>query len=120
MSTDPTTNEKCPCMDPCPMVSVMKSLSGKWKMSILCTIWLNGPMRYGELLRAIEGVTDTMLASSLKALEADGLTKRTQYNEMPVRVEYSLTDECLELMPILEQMVEWKKRTGSHDVAPSL
>lgn len=90
------------------MNAVMRSLSGKWKMSILCTLWLGGPKRYGELLRGISGITDTMLSSSLKSLEGDGLVARTLYDEMPVRVEYSLTDESLELMPILGKLVDWK------------
>lgn len=109
MSVKPTNNDACPCMDPCPMLHAMRILSGKWKMSILCTLWLNGSLRYKELFRFVDGVTDTMLSASLKELERDGLIVRTQYNEMPLRAEYSLSDKGLELMPLLSSVVEWSK-----------
>lgn len=64
----------------------LKSLAAKWKIPILCSLYNDGPTRYNALRKKIKGVTNTMLASSLKELEADGLILRTQYNEMPLRV----------------------------------
>ncbi len=55
----------------------------------------------------LKGITNTMLASSLRDLENDGLICRTQYDEMPVRVEYRLADACDDLMPILEKLAGW-------------
>ena len=67
----------------------------------MCALHQDGTTRYNTLKRKIRGITNTMLASSLKELEEDGLICRTQYMEMPLRVEYALTDRCDDLMPIL-------------------
>ena len=63
--------------------------------------------RYGELRRLVFGITNTMLAGSLRELEADGLVARVQYQEMPVRVEYSLTEKGRTLIPILMGLRDW-------------
>ena len=99
----------CPCMTPCPMTYAMTILGGKWKISILCALKLNGPTRYNELMRRISGITNTMLASSLRELERDGLVSRTQYPEIPVRVEYSLTDKCDLLFPAFDAIGRWSR-----------
>lgn len=101
---------KCPCMDNCPLEEAFKLIGGKWKVSILCALHKDGTTRYNELKRKIKGITNTMLASSLKELEEDGLVTRTQYNEMPLRVEYALTGLCTDLMPVLEQLAYWGVR----------
>ena len=77
----------CPCMDYCPLENALKLIGGKWKIPILCSLHQDGTTRYNELKRKINGITNTMLASSLKELENDGLIFRKQYDEMPVRVE---------------------------------
>jgi DNA-binding HxlR family transcriptional regulator len=94
-------------MGNCPLRSVLDLIGGKWKISILCALYQDGTTRYNELRRKISGITNTMLASSLKELEEDGLIYRKQYLEMPVRVEYALADVCLDLMPILNQLAHW-------------
>ena len=91
----------------CGLKKVINIVGGKWKIMILCIIDNNGIARYGELRRSIYGITNTMLANSLKELEADGLVERRQYDEMPVRVEYNLTDKAKSLIPILLQMKKW-------------
>ena len=58
-------------------------------------------MRYNELKRKVDGIKNTMLAQSLHELEKDQLIIRKQYDEMPVRVEYSLTAKCKTMIPIL-------------------
>lgn len=100
---------KCPCMEPCPMLYAMKILGGKWKISILCALKLNGPTRYNTLMRKISGITNTMLASSLRELERDGLIERRQYDEMPVRVEYTITDKCELLFPAFQALETWSR-----------
>jgi DNA-binding HxlR family transcriptional regulator len=94
-------------MDFCPLESAMKLIGGKWKVSILCALRQDGTSRYNELKRKIRGITNTMLAGALKELEENGLVTRTQYPEMPVRVEYSLTPRCDGLMPILARLAQW-------------
>ena len=85
----------------------MQLIGGKWKVPILCALHQDGATRYNELKRKIRGITNTMLASSLKELEEAGLIKRQQFMEMPVRVEYSLTDYSTDLLPILNQLARW-------------
>lgn len=91
----------------CPLSSALKLIGGKWKIPILCALHQDGTTRYNELKRKISGITNTMLASSLRELEEDGLICRTQYMEMPLRVEYALTGRCSELIPILNQLAHW-------------
>ena len=74
---------------------------------ILCVVDNNEVARYGDLRRAVFGITNTMLAQSLKELEGDGLINRTQFDEMPVRVEYTLTDKAKSMIPILLQLKKW-------------
>jgi DNA-binding HxlR family transcriptional regulator len=59
------------------------------------------------LKRKIRGITNTVLASSLKELEEAGLINRRQFAEIPVRVEYTLTNACGELLPLLNQLARW-------------
>ena len=91
----------------CGLKRVIDIVGGKWKIMILCVIDNNEVVRYGELNRAVHGITNTMLANSLKELEADGLVERKQYDEMPVRVEYNLTDKAKSLIPILLELKRW-------------
>jgi DNA-binding HxlR family transcriptional regulator len=100
----------CPCADDCPLTNAMNLIGGKWKIAILCSLYTDGATRYNSLKRKIKGITNTMLASSLKELEGVGLIKRTQYMEMPVRVEYSVTPACSGLAPILQQLAQWGAR----------
>ncbi|SFP74013.1 transcriptional regulator, HxlR family [Butyrivibrio proteoclasticus] len=91
----------------CGLKKVINIVGGKWKIMILCVIDNNETVRYGELSRSIAGITNTMLANSLKELEKDGLVERKMYNEMPVRVEYTLTDKARSLIPILLELKKW-------------
>ncbi len=91
----------------CGLKKVLDIVGGKWKIMILCVIDSKEVVRYGELNRAVDGITNTMLANSLKELEADGLVERKQYDEMPVRVEYNLTEKAKSLIPILLELKRW-------------
>lgn len=101
------TKEDCPCTDSCPMNTVLKIIGGKWKIKILCVLNLFGPVRYNTIKRKVSGINSTMLAESLRELEELGIVWRRQYDEMPVRVEYSLTDEGKSIIPILVELREW-------------
>ncbi len=91
----------------CGLKKVLNIVGGKWKIMILCVIDNDEIVRYGDLRRSVFGITNTMLAQSLKELEKDGLVLRTQYEEMPVRVEYSLTEKAKSMIPILLELKKW-------------
>ena len=91
----------------CGLKKVIDIVGGKWKIMILCIIDRDETVRYGELKRAVYGITNTMLAQSLKELESDGLVIRKQFDEMPVRVEYTLSKKASSLIPILLQLKKW-------------
>ncbi|WP_376707267.1 MULTISPECIES: winged helix-turn-helix transcriptional regulator [Bradyrhizobium] len=85
----------------------MRVVSGKWKPLILYFLAQGGPTRYGELRRSVRDVSDKMLIQQLKELEADGLVKRTDYKEVPPRVDYSLTTLGLSLAEALVPLCTW-------------
>ena len=91
----------------CGLKKVINIVGGKWKIMILCVIDRDEVVRYGDLRRSIYGITNTMLAPSLKDMESDGLVIRKQYDEMPVRVEYSLSEKAKSLIPILLELKRW-------------
>ncbi|OUJ00931.1 MarR family transcriptional regulator [Acetobacter orientalis] len=81
-------------------------LSGKWKLEIM---WLLNQRvhRFGELRKAIPGITQHMLTAQLRELEADGLISRTVYAEVPPRVEYEMTAKARGLGPTMEALTAW-------------
>ncbi len=91
----------------CALRRVLDAVGGKWKILILCALNEGGTLRYGQLRRMVYGITNTMLANSLKDLMESGLVVRRQYNEMPVRVEYGLAEKGETLIPILLELKEW-------------
>ncbi len=99
--------DHCPCGEECPLQIALKRIGGKWKIPILCVLSNEQGIRYNELMKKVQGITNTMLASSLKDLEKDGLITRVQYNEMPIRVEYFITEKSKELIPILQSLAIW-------------
>jgi DNA-binding HxlR family transcriptional regulator len=86
----------------------VNTIVGRWKIDILW-ILLGGPMRFGELRKAMPGITQHMLTAQLRALEADRLINRTAYAEIPPRVEYALTNNAIALKPIFLALVEWAR-----------
>ncbi len=101
------TSHNCPCTEACPLQHAMEMIGGKWKLSILCSLSVDGAVRYNELLRKIKGISNTMLARSLQELEHDGLVRRSEYLQVPIRVEYEITDKTKSLTPILTQLALW-------------
>jgi DNA-binding HxlR family transcriptional regulator len=87
-------------------------LSGKWKLEIM---WLlhQRVHRFGELRKAIPGVTQHMLTAHLRELEADGLVIRTVFAEVPPRVEYEITPKARGLGPTMEALTAWWNEYGS-------
>ena len=102
-----SVSHNCPCTEACPLQRAMAMLGGKWKISILCSLMVDGTTRYNDLKRKINGISNTMLAKSLKEMEEDGLVTRTEYVEVPIRVEYEITEKAKALGPILVQLAQW-------------
>lgn len=91
----------------CPVISLLIMLQGKWKFFIIYEMCIKSPIRFGELRKNIDGITNTMLTSSLRELEKDGLVSRIQFNEIPPHVEYSLTEKGAALLPVFYAMTQW-------------
>lgn len=91
----------------CPIVYTLSVVGGKWKWLILYKLAGTGVLRYGELKKLLGQITHKMLSQQLKELEAEQLINRQEYNQIPPKVEYSLTQKGKTLMPILEQMSKW-------------
>ena len=90
----------------CPYFTAQKVFSGKW--SILIMLHLNnGAIRYGELQRRMDNITQATLTKQLRMLENHGLVRRQVYSEIPPKVEYSLTDLGKAFNPVLEQFRIW-------------
>ena len=91
----------------CPILHVFRRIGGKWKLPILWHLADQETVRYNELKRSVRGVTNMMLTKCLRELEDFGLVIRQQYNQVPPRVEYSLTNRGKTLLPALEQLYAW-------------
>lgn len=86
--------------------TTMKLIGGKWKGLVLYRL-LQGPKRTSELQKLVSNITQKMLIQTLRELENDGLVTRKMYNQVPPKVEYSLTETGLSLHPVLNTLVEW-------------
>jgi DNA-binding HxlR family transcriptional regulator len=91
----------------CMLKKVLDIIGGKWKILILCALHQGVTVRYGELKKMIYGITNAMLANSLKDLEDDSLVHRELFDERPLRVEYSLTEKGNSIVPILLTLKDW-------------
>lgn len=92
--------------DGCGMALSMSVIGGRWKPAILCRL-AYGTMRYGELKKAIDGISERMLVAQLREMEKDRIVQRIVYPEVPPRVEYQLTDLGRTMKPMLDAMSEW-------------
>ena len=91
----------------CPLKYLTQTFGGKWKMPIICILADMSSKRYSTIKRRLGNITNMMLAQSLKELEASGLISRTQYNEVPPHVEYSLTERGKRVLPFLTAAAQW-------------
>ena len=91
----------------CPYVTSQKVLTGKWSMYIMYLL-TDGPIRFNELQRKMpEEMTHTTLSRQLKKLEEEGLIERIEYQQIPPKVEYSLTEKGDSLSELLEGIMKW-------------
>lgn len=93
----------------CEKELTLSVIGGKWKIVILWCLGREGTKRFGELKSLIPGITQRMLVNQLRELEEDLIVHRKVYPVVPPKVEYSLTEKGVTLMPILESMYEWGK-----------
>ena len=97
-------------LDECPVQKTLKLFQGKWNLRIIYELSKHESMRFRELKKAIPDISNTVLTSTLKALENQGLVLRQQFNEVPPHVEYSLTESAKALDKIFQTMREWGNR----------
>ncbi|MFE2268069.1 winged helix-turn-helix transcriptional regulator [Streptomyces lavendulae] len=96
-----------PGADHCGIAAAMSVIDGKWKVSVLWELERSPRRRFGELRRLVPGVSEKVLTAQLRELEEDGIVHREAYDEVPPRVEYSLTPLGQELNTALESLGEW-------------
>lgn len=91
----------------CPLEYGLSVFGGKWKSRIICVLSANEKLRYSEIRKEMYNITDAVLASTLKDLISDKIVERKSYDEIPPRVEYSLTDKGKSVVPILQSICRW-------------
>lgn len=94
----------------CTLVHTMNIIGNKWKPIILYLL-SNGPLRFGKLHILTPTISKKVLSNQLKELEEDGLVLRMSYAETPPRVEYSLTEKAIGLLPILVELSKWAENS---------
>ena len=90
----------------CPLEYGLAVFGGKWKSRILCVL-AEGQMRYSSVRDEMTDVSDAALSSALRELAEDGLVTRRQYDEIPPRVEYALTEKGESVIPVLQHICQW-------------
>lgn len=91
----------------CPIRDVLCKLGDKWTMLVMVTLKANGTMRFNDIQKTIGDISQRMLTVTLRSLETDGLIVREVFAEVPPRVEYSLTETGLSLIPHIDSLVGW-------------
>lgn len=100
----------------CPIHNTFDLIGRKFTVLILRDMMLYGKKRFNELLVSVEGINSKTLSLRIREMERDGLIKRRVYPDMPLRVEYELTEKAANLRPVLEQMGEFSARYCATDV----
>ena len=90
----------------CPVETTFQLIGQHWKVLIIRDL-LTGTKRFGELKSSVKGITQKVLTSTLRSLEADGILTRKVYQTKPPKVEYTLTDVGYSLLPVLNAMASW-------------
>lgn len=91
----------------CPLEYGLTVFGGKWKSRIICILAEKETLRYSSIRKEMTNITDAVLAATLKELIADEIIKRQSYDEIPPRVEYSLTSKGQSVVPILQSICRW-------------
>lgn len=91
----------------CPLEYGLDVFGGKWDSRIICVLAEKKTLRYSELRKELSNVTDAVLATALKSLIKNDVVNRKSYDEIPPKVEYSLTEKGLSVVPILQSICRW-------------
>ena len=93
----------------CPIRHILARISDKWSILVLFTLNQSALMRFNALQKNIPDISQKMLTVTLRTLEEDGFVRRQVYAEVPPRVEYSLTDRAVSLLPHINSLITWAK-----------
>ncbi len=96
----------------CPVHRALNQLQGKWKTNVLFELLKQDSIRFNGLKKKIPFITGSMLSSVLRNLEKSNLVVRVQYNEIPPRVEYSLSPKGKGLLPVLAELTNWIEKVS--------
>lgn len=102
--------EKNSIIEICPIRNVVARFGNKWSLLVILILNENGSTRFNQLRKMIPDISTKVLANTLHILEADDLLKRTVFPEVPIRVEYKLTETGESLVPIILSLTEWAKK----------
>lgn len=91
----------------CPLEYGLDVFGGRWKSRIICILAEKDTLRYGELRNELANISDAVLSSEIKELMASDIVSRRSYDEIPPRVEYSLTEKGASVVPILQSICQW-------------
>lgn len=100
-------NKKNSIVEICPIRNVVARFGNKWALLIIIVLNDNGSTRFNQLCKLIPDISTKVLSSTLQTLEADALISRTVFPEVPIRVEYKLTETGEALVPIIQQLTDW-------------
>lgn len=102
--------EKKSIIEICPIRNVVARFGNKWSLLVIYILNENGSTRFNQLAKQIPDISTKVLSNTLHILEADGLVKRTVFPEVPIRVEYALTETGKTLVPIIISLTEWAQK----------
>lgn len=99
--------EKNSIIEICPVRNVVARFGNKWAFLLILVLNEKGSTRFNQLGKLIPDISTKMLSGTLQVLEADGLVVRTVFPEVPIRVEYKLSEVGESLVPIIQQLTDW-------------
>ncbi len=97
----------------CPIDGIIETISKKWSLLLVNEIGNHGSLRYNDLLEELKGISPSTLASMLKELQKEDILSRQAFNEIPPRVEYSLTNRGKELRIAIMPLLKWATKKGN-------
>ena len=94
----------------CPLEYGLDIFGGKWKARVICVLGALGSLRYSQLRQELGNITDAVLSAAVKDLVGDGMVERQAFDEIPPRVEYTLSGKGRSVLPILQGICRWSGR----------
>jgi DNA-binding HxlR family transcriptional regulator len=116
MDTEETRTPPNVYLKGCASRTVLEVIANKWTHLVVCSL-RTGPLRFGELRRHLEGITQKMLTQTLRALERDGLVSRTLYPTIPPRVDYELTELGRDAAGLFDGLITWAEQHAAEVTA---